>query len=534
MKGDNAVDIAAPRRRAALEHPVPAGKEGRNADRSKEAMDILEELSRTPRIHKDDRPVVARNLGRLIIEIEPDSPKLLAKKILETSWQKRKRYIRFPNDPVGASVFYAASGLDFAGIIKGVAKERIKRGLDRNQAMVATIYDALKDTSFRRPSRFQIRDDFDEDDAAYLITTMKCVFDKLAQELELAEHFGRVSKYPIYPDCPYSESSTVLALDEKYTGNDIYDWDCWTDEDDFEIQKRIPWWAPRCVIGYLYIPFQNDCLHLPEQGIAELKKACGGEVTPENWENEYSRVLQPFMTPEYIRPRRVRYRLPVLLVGLPRPNRLVPCLYAAASHPTGFHQDEMVCYSQDNPVMPCYAAKIGDRLEDDHVFFYDICMDPETPVYVCAAESEILLMGSDIDGDLCEPDFWLAYSIDDMPDWLQSHPVQRFLKLTPDSNLGTNFAISHRDFPQQFYGENETVFRPSFPDSPTLTRLRPNTVGACLLRNFADAGEIFECLKSDALYKITATKTVIDTELKKTQEAFDRLYGNEVSEDHAS
>jgi hypothetical protein len=526
MTDDNVIDIAA-HRPAAPEHPAPP-RGPRNADRSEEAMETLEKLRSTSRIPKNDRPIIVRNLGRLLIDIDPESPKQLAKNVLLSQWEKRKRYIRFPNDPVRASALYAASGLEFAGIIERLAQERIRRGFDRAQATAAAVYTVLKDTSFRRPSRFEIRKGSNEDEAEHLIRAMRQVFDKLAQEVELAAHFERVSKYPIYPNCPYDESSNSLSLDGKYSGNDIYDWDTLTDEDEYDLYRYIPWWAPRCVIGHLYISFKNDCLRLPEQGVTALKQACGGEIAKYTWRNKYSELLQPFMTPEFIRPRSVHYRFPVLLVSLPTQNRLVPCLYAATSHPNGFQQDEHACVSQDNPLMPCIVDSIGDSIDDDHKFFFDICISPETTHFICAVESEVLIMSSEIGGfnEEFTPDMWLASSIDELPDWLQLLPVQRVLKLTPDSDLAMHFALSQRNFPKRWRWseEFETVFRPSFPEPGMFTQLPPNTIGAYLLGNLAEDGGIYEALKSDALEKITATKTVIDTELKKSQDAFDKLY----------
>jgi hypothetical protein len=202
-------------------------------------------------------------------------------------------------------------------------------------------------------------------------------------------------------------------------------------------------------------------------------------------------------------------------------------LYASLSHPTGFQKDQWACVSQENPEMPCVVARIGKSIDEDDVFFYDICIDPETTFYVCVQQAHLLVIGSDIDGDdEFTPDLWLASSVDDLPSWLDSHPVQRFLKLSPDSDLATHFALTQRNFLQSNFcvRETETLFRPSFPDSSTtFTQLRSNTIGAYLLRNFADAGGIFDSMKRDALEKITATKKVIDTEVKKTQEALDRL-----------
>jgi hypothetical protein len=535
MTDDNVI-LLADHRGSADSDDVAARAAQRNAERSKEAIELLNELRRRkPRLKREDRAILARNLGRVLLEMEPDSPKRLAKKVLQSSsWQKRKRYVRLPDDPVGPSVSYAASGLDFAGIIERLAAEKARRGIDRGQAVASTVYDILKDSSFRRPSRFQIGEGSYENEGALLVGAMKRVFDKLAQDVELAKHFERVSKYSIHPDCPWWQTSNSLALDSKYNGNDIYDWDWLTDDDEIDLQSPIPWWAPRCLIGHLYIPFHSRCFDVPEQGVADLKDACGGEVTRANWRNDYwEEVLEPFLRPDCLHSRTVYHRSPVLLIALPRPSRLVPCLYVSVSHPTGFQQVQQHWSSQESPLMPRYVAKIGDQIGDDHIFFYDTVIYPDTTFYVCVADSKIIITGSGVDDDLLEefePDLCDRSSIDEIPDWLHPHPVQRFLKFAPDSDMGTHFALTQRNFPGRRFGDFETVFRPHFADSSMITQLRPNTIGAYLLRNFSDDGGIFERLKGDALEKITATKEVIDRELSKFQKAFDKLYGQEASQ----
>jgi hypothetical protein len=150
MTDDNVIELAAHRGRAT---PASLPAASRNIDRSKEATDILEKLRCMPRIREDDRPIVARNLGRLLIEIEPESPKSLAKAVLQSSFQKRKRYIRLPGEPVGSSLFYAASGLEFAGIIERLAEERIKRGFDRGHAMLGAFRSAAERNRLRQSPR---------------------------------------------------------------------------------------------------------------------------------------------------------------------------------------------------------------------------------------------------------------------------------------------------------------------------------------------------------------------------------------------
>ena len=108
---------------------------------------------------------------------------------------------------------------------------------------------------------------------------------------------------------------------------------------------------------------------------------------------EYSQLLQPFLTSECIRPRTVFHRLPILLLALPRSNRLVPCLYAAIGHPTGFQPKTWPWQlSDDDPIMPCFVAKIGDQIVDDDVFFHDISDKQFQTFYVSTSESDIFVI----------------------------------------------------------------------------------------------------------------------------------------------
>jgi len=521
MKDNNVIDLAVHRARTPSEAQ-------QNGDRSKEAIAVLDQLRHTKRIAKEDQPVLVRNLGDLIARLEPGTSMLLAEKILQPDlWAKRKRYIRFHDDAASPSARHAASGGTFARIIDGLIDEKVRKGIDRPQAIVETVYGALKGTSFRRPARFQIQAGVDDSDATYFVREIEKVFDKLAQEVDLADHFELVSRYAIYPDCPYWWSSHSLALSSKEEEpNDIYHWDWLTDEDEFDLQI-IPWWAPRCVVGHLYIPFQTSCLHLPEQGVSELKKACGVEVTPDTWTNNYSELLEPFLTSQCTRPRTIYHRLPLLLAALPRPEKLVPCLYVATSRPTGFQPEEWLSYN--HPIVPCFVGTIGHQISDDGVFFQDSTDDEYKTFYVSVEGASITIAGSGVDDDLWEfrPDLYCLSSADELPDWLDPHPVQRLLKLTMDSDTAKHFALSPRNFPGRWFGEYdyETVFRPRFPDSSMLMQLRRNTIGGYLLRNFADTASIFDELKNDARDKIAASKELIDKELSKFQDAFDRRYG---------
>jgi hypothetical protein len=497
----------------------------RQVDRSSEAADLLDRLRRGKRrLAVPDRQFLAANLGRLIMDIERSNPKLLAKKILGEHWEKRMRYVRFPDDTSDAR--YAASGAHFAGLIDELIKERVNKGLDPAQATKEIVYGALKRTSFLPPSR-SLMPEGGKGEVPYLVGAMEQVVDKLAQDTDLAEHFDRVSKHPIYPDCPYYEGSNTLKVDLKYHPNDIYEWDWITDDNEIDLHS-LPWWAPKCLIGYLYIAFESQCLHLPKKGTEDLKEACGGEVTSETWRPDHSDLLSEFLTPEFIRERTIYHRLPVLLVVLPKPTRLLPCLYVATGHPTGFQEGEEFSWiCEDNPMMPRFVAAIGSHIDDDDAFFHDGQDDNHLPFYISVVNSQILAIGSGVDDNLWEftPDLCLVDASPDLPEWLQSHPVQKLLKLAPNSDTDAHFALALRRFPGRQDGSGETVFRPAFPDRLVQTPLRQDTIGGYLLRSLSSPDGIFEALKTDALAKITKVKQVIDSGLSKFQDTFDAKFG---------
>jgi hypothetical protein len=205
-------------------------------------------------------------------------------------------------------------------------------------------------------------------------------------------------------------------------------------------------------------------------------------------------------------------------------------LYAAIYHPGGFYPKEQFLLD-DNPTRPCFVDSLGERIDDDRVYFCgDDDFDEYEPFYVHASESGIIAIGSRIDGGVknFKSALFGVSMIDEIPQWLHDHPVQRLLKLTMDSDGAKLFALSPRKFlGRKWGGDSETVFRPAFSDSITQTQLRQNTIAAYLLRNFVDGDDatIFEALKNDAVAKAAAAREVIEGELSKFQTAFDSRYG---------
>jgi hypothetical protein len=228
MKEDNnVIEFAAIRGRA-----ITGDGASPNAHRNKDPDALLGNLRNKKRLGKSDQLALVSNLGRLIVKLDGDDPRGLAKKILSDHWAKRKRYIRFPNEIVDRSTRCAASGGEFAWIIEQLINEKVSRRFDRDRAKIETVRDALKGTSFQPPSRFQMPADEDDADAAYFVLELEKVLDKLAEVADLPEHFKLVSKHPIYPDGPYYAYNDSLELVYELEPNNLHSWEEWYDDDD--------------------------------------------------------------------------------------------------------------------------------------------------------------------------------------------------------------------------------------------------------------------------------------------------------------
>jgi hypothetical protein len=202
MSSDNVIHLAARRDSEAIGHAS-----GRNAERDRtrwnEADALLQKLRETKRLKKADQATLVDNIGRLILQFDAANAKAIGKSILhECEWDKRKRYVRFPGEAVGRTTRQAASGGTFAHIVERLIDLFVARNVDRNQAKTDIVRKALQKTSLRPPSSFRMTESADEADAARLVADMRRVCDKLADEADLAEFFGLVSKHPNHAhDC---------------------------------------------------------------------------------------------------------------------------------------------------------------------------------------------------------------------------------------------------------------------------------------------------------------------------------------------
>jgi hypothetical protein len=530
MTSDNVIELA-PRRTQ-----VATSRDDTAMDRKEGAATLLEKLGSIARISKQDRAALTSNLGHLCHALDPHNPMRIAQgALLPDQWPKRKRYILLSKDIPEPRDRLAASGSAFAQIIRQLINAKMDKGIDHAHAMTEIVYGALKKTSFLPPSRFQIPEN--DHDAAYFTEEMEKVVNKLAQATDLAEYFELVAKHPIDPVWP-SRERPPLVLEPSSDPNDLYRWDVSLEEE--ELEPWVPWWAPRCLIGHLYVPFHCGALELSERGIAKLKELCRGEITHENWlRGECSSYEEPFDGATRIDRIRVYHRLPIWLITLPSRTRLVPCLYASAASIDYRYDFQMIrnslidgtYFSYIDRITPRFVDTISKGTEADGIYFWgedDLVIDPQ--YYVRCTESGVCVIGRAVDGGDIMAEVFDPSWFDDLPEWLQSRPIQKILRLTADSDAATAFALESQIFQGLGFGEDtETYFRPAFPDpvGEHTTPLLQNTIAAYLLRNFIRSGDetVFEALKRDALAKAVAAKELISGKTSKFQEVFDKLYG---------
>jgi hypothetical protein len=544
MVKDNLIELASFRAKATG---------GDLAARVGEASKILKKLHDTPRISKSDRRTIVGNLGRLATELDPENTMEVTLSILQPNYRaKRKSYIRFQDESFKRPTRFAASGPAFVGIIQRLIDLRCAKGSERPQTTIETIHRALKGTSFRRSSNFQMLAEQTKGitarDAGFFIKRFDKALTTLAEVVDLAEYFDLVSKHSIYPtrwssSYPRSWDHLLTLHAAPRQPNDIYDWQ--EDLESDELLAYVPWWAPKCVIGHLYIPFQCKYVVLPEPVVAEIKKICGGVISSDTWKSDDCLAeIEPFRLSPSGDPGTVFHRLPIWLILLPSSQNVVPCLFASVCCDVDDIQidqsvNDKTYFTYMNASSPRFVNGIGKHIDDDLLYFSSDDNDEE-PLYVCHSNSGITVIGSGVDADIgtFKADSYIGSWMmsDELPRWLEAYPVQRFLKLEAVSDEGSTLVLSARPFTKDtaFSGhmresdEDKAIFRPAYSDKVQhYTKLRSNTIAAFLLRNLLseEDANVFESLKNDAIAKFNASRQVIDGEFRKFEEAFDMRYG---------
>ena len=511
-------------------------------ERGQVATGLLDKLRRASRVPMEDRAVLARNIGRLVDRFDPKNRREIALNLLnEANRAKRKRYIEFPEEQRSASARYASDGLAFAALIERIIAQHVRRGDDPAHSTASVIHQALRETSFRPAYRYQPIAG-SASDAAFFVSSVDTIIAHFAQETDIAEYFELVSKYPIFPKEPWPPetsfpSNKYLTLRDAREPNDLYHWNQSTE--DGSLQNYIPWWAPKCVIGHLYVPFRCSNLELAPEKVAEIKDACEGEITEDNWQRqECSRWVSLYEGAKRLDPRRLWHRMPIWLIVLPLQTKLITCLFASVYHRDDFQTNRSVIdgsyFVNENIITPCFTG-LGEELDDDTTFFRG---DSYEECYVRVEQGGIRVIGSPADGDI--PNFAaersdIVWSDDELPPWLNSHPVQLLLQLNTQSDVANAFSLAPRIFPRDLRHRNitwgiedsETVFRPRFLDPVDhYTPLRQNTIAAYLLRNLAVAEQsnIFDELKRDVSTKYAAARELIEREWDKFRSTFESRY----------
>ena len=340
--------------------PFTGNRKSARSSHRGEAQDpdaLLQKLRGTKRLAKSDQAILVENLGQLITRFDADNAKEIARSVLEENErEKRKRYIRLPGEPVGRLARHAASGGSFARIIDRLIEVHVSANVPRDQAKAEVVRRALSRTSFRPPAPFGMPANKDVADAVQFASDMKAMSDRLADEAELADFFALIEKHPIFPDDAWNQWTHALELNVNYEPHRIYEWG-W-DTDEYELDEWIPWWAPRCLIGYWYVPFTCRYVRVPEGSVPEI--LAQQKDPPSRYSSDYYNCIEPFIHEEHVSETRLLHRLPIWLVVLPLPNRLVPCLYAATHHPGGFYPDQKYPLTDDT-LHPLFVARSRHR-----------------------------------------------------------------------------------------------------------------------------------------------------------------------------
>jgi hypothetical protein len=519
MNGHNIIPLPVHRR------ALPAHSADRSVSRANEAAGLLSELSRTKRLAKADQRTLIANIGAMVAGVDAENAKSIAKRILEPNeWEKRKRYIRFPHEAEVTQRPNAASGGAFARIIERLVDVRARPGVELLHTKYETVRKALKGTSFLPPSPFRMPEGIEQGDIAPFVNSMDKVFRRLAEQSDLAEFLTLLSKHPIFPIDAWFQWTRELHFCPELEPLELHKWGWDSDDDDF--QEWVPWWAPKCVIGHLYVPFQCQRLNIPEDRVADTRRQFG-EISRYS-HNDYSALLD--FGEQYTTHSTVWHRLPIWIAAMALSDRITPCLYVATSLPGGFYPNQEFP-AEGDPIRPCFVRAVGETLDRDAIFLSSNDSDDLNSLYACVSDTGISGIGSLIDRDIegsftCEVSFITTWR--DLPAWLREHPVQRFLQLTAESDAMSGFAMRPRKFcGKKWVSADATIFRPAFADDPgQFTGLRQDTIAAYLLRNLASAGTqtIFEALRDDALAKYAAARGVLSGKMSIFQRAFDNKY----------
>jgi len=107
-------------------------------------------------------------------------------------------------------------------------------------------------------------------------------------------------------------------------------------------------------------------------------------------------------------------------------------------------------YKYSNITTPCFVNSIGEGIDADAVFFSSD-HDNEEPLYICAVNDRVTVIGRYIDEEISnfrDQVFFTSHR-DEVPEWLDAHPVQRLLQLTSDLDEASAFALSPRIFTKE-------------------------------------------------------------------------------------
>jgi hypothetical protein len=120
------------------------------AGQRRRAQELLERIKQTSRLQSSDKPLLAANIGRLVLQTaagSQEAPDNLARIIFQnafanegflSNWKNRKRFLRFPNEETSDGTKYgdyAGSGKPFQAIAHALIDYLSDQGRNRDRAL---------------------------------------------------------------------------------------------------------------------------------------------------------------------------------------------------------------------------------------------------------------------------------------------------------------------------------------------------------------------------------------------------------------
>jgi hypothetical protein len=188
------------------------------------AREMQAALRHRRRLPSEDRPRLARSLGRMVETAWPGEERRRAAEIFAQAYpgseaslvKKRSRYMRFKGEPLPEGAVnpgeYAAGGATFAQLAEAFAALRYGKA-DEDKKLMA-ILNLLEGTSLDQRQAHLARDDVEARQA--LGDVFARIRDEVLRDADLVGLFSLAVRYPIGTHCDLAEAYALASSNEQH------------------------------------------------------------------------------------------------------------------------------------------------------------------------------------------------------------------------------------------------------------------------------------------------------------------------------